>query len=669
MPRLVALISVLLVVLLGPAGAAKAQPVRERLESLANGQQFRAVFDGARAGVPAAVEAPARPPEGPPLVPPIGGLKELREAKSLLDEGNLRVNPFVFHPAGGPEASAPSSGLEGFVYRERELSRQKGAGALAHHVDDAAGYLDALLASVSWTEEGRKRIRELRSAPGTPLERYGRLMGFVAEYTEALRSAVAAADQAAWVREARIYEIFPRAYNLEGKRAASGLKTGKKFFADFGDRDLAAIKAMGFDTLWIMGVFPIGEKGRTGTGGGSPYSIKDFETVNPDLGTPQEFRALVNRAHRQGLKVILDFVANHTSLDSKLLDENPSFFVHRPAGEGRPPDGTFEHTDPATGQPLWVNHGGYESYGSVSFWIDTAQIDYSNVRTRRRLIGILETWVRDYGVDGFRVDMAYQVLNRYFSRNWRRAMPRREFLDEMTTEIKGKHPGTAFIAEAYDGWDELSRCGFDLIYSKNEIGRLGGHTGWYDAMASRNPAWIRGAIRREAYLTWQRGGSESLPFVGNHDEPSPRRVLGPWMEGASFLTLLKPGSLLFYGSAEIGYDAAVPQEHKPLPFSAPSKIDWSKPDAEIKRFHDETFKLAQELRAALGPAELRPFSSDGEPAWVGYLLVPERPGRLKAAAVLANPTDREVQVEFTEPDLGVQHRATLPPFGYRLVRF
>ncbi|MCX5789688.1 MAG: hypothetical protein NTX64_14475 [Elusimicrobia bacterium] len=265
--------------------------------------------------------------------------------------------------------------------------------------------------------------------------------------------------------------------------------------------------------------------------------------------------------------------------------------------------------------------------------------------------------------------MAYLVLNRYFSHDWGRQMPKREFLEELITEIKGKHPGTAFIAEAYDGWDDLSRAGFDLVYSKNSMDRPGGHTGWYDALKSRDPSTIRGAIRREAFLDWQEGGSEGLAFTGNHDEDSPERAFGQWMEGATFLTLLQPGSLLFYGSAEIGFDAAVPTEGKPLPFSVPVKIDWSHPDAEAKRFHDETFKLAREVHAALGPSDMEALPLGGEPPWVGYLLVSRDPKGLKAAAVIVNPTGQDAAVQIDEPRLGIHYRGTLPALSYRLVRF
>jgi glycosidase len=605
----------------------------------------------------------------------------IREAKDLLAYGSSSLDggevwPFHFKFKDGGEAVAQGSGLEGFVYAEREIARTKGAGQLVHHVQDYVRYLDTVLASVSWAEDARDYIRQIDASISDPGEKYDAIMNFVRDYTAQLKESVRKADRAAWARSARIYEFFPRAYNLEGKRNARGswdAQSKKDFFRDFRDQDLLDIKKRGFDTLWVMGIFPIGKRDPFGTAGGSPYSVSDHEGIHKDLGSPESFRDFVARAHRLGLRVIIDFIPNHTSMDSKMLNERPDFFVHRPAGQGERPYGYFEHTDPNTGRKLWVRHGGYDSYGSRAYWEDTTQVDYSNPALRRHMIGVVSRWVERFGVDGFRVDMAYQVTNAYFNRNWDGEMggppPRREFLEELITEVKARYPGTAFIAEGYDRFDDLSKAGFDLIYSKNNIGRRGGHHGWYDAMTSKDPGWIREAIRRQAYLDWQDGGMSQTTFIGNHDEPAPARALGPWMAGATFLTLLMPGSLLFYGSQEIGFDAAVPHEHKSIPFSVPVNVDWENADPEITRFHNETFRYASAAHASLGETETIPLPLDGWPRWTGYLLKSKSPrsGGLRALAVLANPSDHAVEYSFEDPELGIRRSGTLDAYGYTAV--
>ena len=543
-------------------------------------------------------------------------------------------------------------------------------------MQDYLRYVDALLAHVSWAVDARAALRDIDRKYPDPREKYEKVMEFVRAYTEQLRQAVKAADGAAWVRGARIYEIFPRAYNLKSNLENEGAwKSGRdpKFFADFADKDLADIQAKGFDTLWVMGIFPIGEKGRTGTGGGSPYSIKDHSALNPGLGSPEDFRDFVARAHRRGMRVIIDFVPNHTSMDSKMLDEHPDYFIHRPAQGDVPPSGYFLHQDSKTGKKYWIRHGGMAGWGgSRDYWIDTAQVDYSNPAFRREMVRIAGQWVQNYGVDGFRVDMAYLVTNAYFGGTWGNEMgaslPQREFLEELITEVKARHPGTAFIAESYDRWDDLSSAGFDLIYGKNNMDRPGAHHGWYDAVASRDPGWIREALKRAEFLQWQAGGSDMLNFIGNHDESSPARVFGAWQGGAAFLTLLMPGSSLFYGSAEIGYDGAVSAEHKPLPFSVPAAIDWSKADPDTTRFYNETFQAAQALKQELGDMDMEVLRTDA--AWVGYVLRPKDAQRAtrKAAVVIANPTGRGVSVSFKAAG-GIGYDGSLPPYGYALLRY
>jgi len=664
--------------LLLPLQVAYAGPAFQQLQALSGAAAPGAHFDGSKDYVSDMTQRPIRGLSSGQL-----DLTTLREAKSLLGDGtNLPdgspILPFVFRLTDGGVVTAPAAGLEGFLFGETGISASRGSGAISHHYQDYLNYIDALLAPVAWAVGARHEIRRIDASTTNPAEKYQRLMTFVAQYTAALRRQVAASDGAAWVRTARIYEIFPRAFNLAGKRAAEGRSSGSssRFFADFGTRDLDAIRNQGFDAIWVMGIFPIGERNRSGTGGGSPYSIMDHDAVHPDLGTRDEFRAFTARAHAAGLRVIIDFVPNHTSMDSKLLNTDPRFFVGKPAEPGRvdPPEGYFAHRDLKGGRDWWIRNGAFLYGGSRAYWNDTAQVDYSNPIFRREMIRIVKRWVADCGVDGFRVDMAYLDLNDFFRQTWGfelgGPMPEREFMEELTTEVKSQFPGTAFIAEGYDRWDDLSKAGFDLIYSKNSMERPGGHQGWYDSLASRDPGQIREAIRRASYLHWQEGASGGLSFIGNHDEASPQRAFGPWTGGASFLTLMMPGGLLFYGSQEVGFDQPDPREPKSIPFGVPVEIDW-KADPSVKRFYDETFRLSGWLRAELGEADVEALPWEGDPQWVGYLLKPRRPkpGGPKAVAVLANPTGGNVDVRFRQPQLGIDYSGTLAPFGYDLARF
>ncbi|MDD5657311.1 MAG: alpha-amylase family glycosyl hydrolase, partial [Elusimicrobia bacterium] len=526
-------------------------------------------------------------------------------------------------------------------------------------------YLDDLLAPVPWADDARRKTRALLQS-GDGAACYERLLAFVHVYVEELRGRIDAADLSRWVRRARIYEIFPRAFNLPGRRAALGRPAGARrpFFADFSTQDILDIKAMGFDALWPMGIFPIGRRGRTGSGGGSPYSIRDHERINPELGSEEDFRGFVERAHRADMRVIVDFVPNHTSLDSELLAAHPDFFMRKPASGGD----CFPVAASPAGEPLWIRHGGYGIFGGVDSWIDTAQLDYSSPDLRRRMTSIASGWVERFGVDGFRVDMAYLDLNANFSRTWGVRTPESEFMEELITTVKCAHPATAFIAESYDNWDELSAAGFDLIYGKNNMRRAGGHEGWYDALQSRSPGWIRAALERAEFLRWQKGGADRLDFIGNHDEPSPRRAFGPWMKGAAFLTLMLPGSELFYGSQEVGFDRPDAREPKSIPFCAPVEVDWQGADPDAARFFQEAFAAAAAVRRRLGEPLLRVLRPEGETPWVGLRLADPQ-GRGRDALVFANPTDRPAAVDFRDPESGLAWRGELPACGYVLVGF
>ena len=121
----------------------------------------------------------------------------------------------------------------------------------------------------------------------------------------------------AWVRDGVIYEIFPRAFSQQGN--FNGITAR-----------LDDLKGLGVNILWLMPIHPIGQEKKKGTIG-SPYSVRDYYGINPDYGTKEDFKRLVTEAHRRGLKVIIDIVANHTSWDSVMM-KNPEFYEHDASG-------------------------------------------------------------------------------------------------------------------------------------------------------------------------------------------------------------------------------------------------------------------------------------------------------------------------------------------------
>ena len=113
-----------------------------------------------------------------------------------------------------------------------------------------------------------------------------------------------------WVYNSVVYEMNMRQQTPEGTFAAA-------------EERLPFLKELGVDIIWLMPIHPIGEKGRKGTLG-SYYAIRDYRAINPEFGTMADFERFLAKAHELGFRVILDYVANHTSPDAAWVDEKPA---------------------------------------------------------------------------------------------------------------------------------------------------------------------------------------------------------------------------------------------------------------------------------------------------------------------------------------------------------
>jgi 1,4-alpha-glucan branching enzyme len=126
----------------------------------------------------------------------------------------------------------------------------------------------------------------------------------------------------AWLRDAVVYEIFPRNFSAEGNfnRITARLED---------------LEQLGANIVWLMPIHPIGEQMRKGHFG-SPYAIRDYCAINPDYGTEEDLKRLVAGAHQRDMKVIIDVVANHTAWDSVMM-KTPEFYKQDPSGKIMPP--------------------------------------------------------------------------------------------------------------------------------------------------------------------------------------------------------------------------------------------------------------------------------------------------------------------------------------------
>ena len=291
-----------------------------------------------------------------------------------------------------------------------------------------------------------------------------------------------------WLRAGTVYEIFPRDFSSHGD--FNGITA-----------QLDRLKDLGVTILWTMPIHPIGEKLRKGNWG-SPYSIKDYYAVDTNYGTLDDYRHLVAEAHRRGLKVIMDLVANHTAWDSVMM-QHPEFYKHDAQGKVISP---------------------------VPEWTDVAGLDYHNPALRHYMIEMLKYWVHACDVDGFRCDAA--------------AMIPTDFWEQARAELMKVKPGIMMLAEASK--PELLTQAFDIDYSWPLLSTVNDVV-QHDASAAKiRQSW------EESCAVFPKGALH-LRISDDHDEP---RAVGRYGPGgalaASALMFTLDGVPLIYNGMEIG---------------------------------------------------------------------------------------------------------------------
>ncbi|MEM6665631.1 MAG: alpha-amylase family glycosyl hydrolase [Pseudomonadota bacterium] len=318
-----------------------------------------------------------------------------------------------------------------------------------------------------------------------------------------------------WSRDAVIYQLNTRQFTAEGTFAAA-------------EEHLPRIAALGVDIVWLMPIHPIGEMNRKGSLG-SPYAVKDFRAVNPEFGTLDNLKSFIDTAHSLDMKVILDWVANHSAWDNRLTISNPDWYERNWKGEFRPPLGTD--------------------------WGDVIDFNYDNPDMRQYMTEAMVYWVHDVGVDGFRADVAGYVPL--------------DFWETLRVELDKVKP-VFMLAE----WEtpDLHRHAFSATYA----------WGWKEAMQpiARGEAKV-GALRGYIYgqqNTWPHDAYR-LVFSSNHDQNSwdgtASEIYGDALEAVIALAFITEGIPMIYNGQEAGLD------HQ-LAFFEKDEIIWrNHPHAEL----------------------------------------------------------------------------------------
>jgi hypothetical protein len=324
---------------------------------------------------------------------------------------------------------------------------------------------------------------------------------------------------------------------------------------DVPDRELDRLAALGFDWIWLLGVWQTGPAGQAVSRGHSQWR-RDFEALLPDLteaditGSPFAVRAYKahsdfggdeslarfrDRLRRRGLRLLLDFVPNHTALDHPWVWEHPEYYIAGSDDDLAREPQNYRRMETRLGPRVLA-------YGRDPYfpgWPDTLQLNYRCRAVRRAMTEQLAS-VADR-CDGVRCDMAMLLLPDVFQRTWgMKSTPAdgtppvdTPFWPEAIGQVRSGHPGFLFLAEVY--WDlewTLQQEGFDYTYDKK----------LYDRLHARDTEAVRGHLCATPEFQ-----SKSVRFLENHDEPRAASAFPPQVHrAAAVVTFLVPGMRLFH---------------------------------------------------------------------------------------------------------------------------
>lgn len=330
-----------------------------------------------------------------------------------------------------------------------------------------------------------------------------------------------------WSKNAAIYEVNIRQHSPEG--------TFKAF-----EEYLPQLKDMGIGIIWLMPIQPIGLENRKGTLG-SYYSISDYTAVNPEFGTLDDFKSLVNKAHELGIYVILDWVANHTAWDNKWVKSNPEFYTKDSDGKFVPP---------------------------VEDWSDVIDLNYDNQSLRKEMANAMKFWINECNIDGYRCDVA--------------AMVPIDFWNNVTDNLNKIKP-IFMLAEASE--PELHEHAFDMTY------------GWQFKDLMNDIAQGKKSVEElDAYYKVEKLNynldAYRMIFTTNHDENTwngtVQERLGDAIEVFAVFSGVIKGMPLVYNGQEAGLDKA-------LEFFEKDSIDWK--ETNLREIYTKLFQTKKVNKA------------------------------------------------------------------------
>ena len=294
-----------------------------------------------------------------------------------------------------------------------------------------------------------------------------------------------------WCRDAAIYQINTRQFTPEGSiKAATG--------------ELNRLKTLGVKILWLMPIHEIGQQNRKGELG-SPYAVRDYYSVSSELGTLEDLKTFVSRAHSLGMYVILDWVANHTAWDNPLAEAHPDWYARDWKGNFRPTP--------------WFD------------WTDIIDLDYNNSALRQYMTQAMKYWVETADIDGFRCDVAGHVPL--------------DFWERVREELETIKP--VFMLAECEGRDFHARA-FDMTYAWSWTGMMktvatgNGLEELHHYYATHSGTFPRDAMRMLCLTNHDMNAWEGTEF----------EFFGDALDAVTVLSFVSEGMPLIYNGQEAG---------------------------------------------------------------------------------------------------------------------
>ncbi len=314
-------------------------------------------------------------------------------------------------------------------------------------------------------------------------------------------------NQPDWSKDAVIYQVNTRQFSESGN--FNGVM-----------QKLDHIQAMGASIIWLMPIHPIGKTNRKGHLG-SPYAVQDYRAINPEFGDETSLKALIDAVHQRSMKIILDWVPNHSAWDNPLVDSHPEWYARDYKGDFRP-------------SPWWD-------------WSDIIEFDYSNPELRAYMIDAMQYWIDTFDIDGFRCDVAGYVPNDFWQQARRALDAQKDVFLLAEWENRDLHEHAFNMTYAWS-WNETLH---DIAQGKAPVDRLRKYYSWNER------AWPAQAYR--------------MTFVSNHDknawDGTQHEQFGGCLEAAIVLSVLGEGMPLIHNGQEAG-------ESKRLAFFERDPIKW-----------------------------------------------------------------------------------------------